>query len=227
MKNENTNHLQTEILHDEITKKICQTFTIDEDEQIIFQPHVLPDGLIPDDFSIGLIVGSSGSGKTLLLKTFGNPEVFPEWSNLPIASHFESYEDCESRLLGAGLNSIPMWLSPYHILSNGQKYRANMARLLNSGAVFDEFTSVIDRDTAKSLSNSIKGYIRRNNLKNIVFAAPHHDIAEYLEPDWMYDTDTKKLIINNDTHEQQVHYLDKKYLKVDNKKKVHFMEFEC
>lgn len=218
--------LRTTIIHDDISKKICDVFTLNHPDEHIFEPHHIPNELIPNNFSIGLIVGSSGSGKSLLLKEFGNSNIKYSWDNRPIASHFVDYEDCEKRLLGAGLNSIPIWLCPYNILSNGQKYRADVARRLYSGAVFDEFTSVIDRDTAKSLSNSIKKYIKANELKGLVFAAPHHDIIDYLEPDWCYDTDTKTLIINLDTHIQNVHYLDKKYLKINTKKKVHFMEFE-
>lgn len=217
--------LKTKIQHDEITRKICEVFTI-EAEDHVFQPHLIEEDLIPEDFSVGLIVGSSGSGKSLLLKEFGQAEDLPHWENKAIASHFSSYEDAESRLMGAGLNSVPIWLAPYNILSNGQKYRADMARKLESGACFDEFTSVIDRDTSRSLANSIKKYIKHQKLTGVVFACPHHDIEEYLEPDWTYDTDTRVLKINSKTHEEQIHYLDKKYIKIDQQKKIHFMSFE-
>ncbi len=217
--------LKTKIEHCSITDEIHKIFTLEKQEYFMFKEHKIPDNLLPDNFSIGLIVGSSGSGKSLLLKKFGD-YVQPKWKQKAIASHFKDFKDCEDRLMGAGLNSIPTWLAPYNILSNGQKYRADVARNLDDGSVFDEFTSVIDRNTAKSLSNSIQKYIRNKNLKSIVFACPHHDIEEYLKPDWVYDTDTKKLTVNAEFYKElnETEYLDKKYIKIDNQKKVHFME---
>ena len=121
-----------------------------------------------------------------------------------------------------------MWLAPYNILSTGQKYRADLAKSLTSGVTFDEFTSVIDRNTAKSLSNSIQKFIRKEEMTGIVFASVHKDVIEYLKPCWVYNTDTKKLTINSDIYNDQgteEFYLDKKYLKKEQKKKIHFMEF--
>ncbi len=217
--------LKTKIHHCEITDKIREVFTIERKEYHIFKPHSISKDLIPSEFNIGLIIGSSGSGKSILLDEFGYPNYYT-WSTKAIASHFLDYEDAEKRLLGAGLNSIPMWLAPYNILSTGQKYRADLAKSLKSGVVFDEFTSVIDRNTAKSLSNSIQKFIRKEQITEVVFASVHRDVIDYLKPDWIYDTDTRKLTINSDIYQdQEEHYLDKKYLKKDQEKKIHFMEF--
>lgn len=220
--------LKTKIHHCDITDKIREVFTIEKKDFHIFQTHQIEEELIPDNFNIGLIVGSSGSGKSLLLDKFGHANYFT-WSGKAIASHFLDYKDAEKRLLGAGLNSIPMWLTPYSILSTGQKYRADLAKSLKSGVTFDEFTSVIDRNTAKSLSNSVQKFIRKEDMNGIVFASVHKDIIEYLKPDWVYDTDTRKLIVNSDIFEDQgnqEHYLDKKFIKIDNQKKPHFLSFE-
>lgn len=172
---------------DEITDKICNDFGIQNfTGEIEFKKPILPQ---EKDFSIGLIVGSSGAGKSTLLKDFGVEE-FYEWDNtLSVASNFDSYQDASERLMGVGLNSVPSWLKPFSILSNGEKYRANMAKMLKSGAVFDEFTSVLDRNVSKSMCHSIQKYIRQKDLKNIVFASPHKDIIEFLQPDWVYDLD--------------------------------------
>jgi ABC-type ATPase with predicted acetyltransferase domain len=66
-----------------------------------------------------------------------------------------------------------------------------MARKLQTGTVIDEFTSVVNRETAKSCSVALSKYIKRNNLKNIVLATCHEDILSWLEPDWVYCTDIK------------------------------------
>lgn len=176
---------------DDITNQICQSFDIqDFDGEIEFTKAPKPSF---DSFQIGLIVGQSGGGKSTLLKEFGTPEDYAWNDTLCVASNFDSYEDASEKLMGVGLNSIPSWLKPYSILSNGEKYRANMAITLKSNAVYDEFTSVLDRNVSKSLSHSLQRYIRSNNIKNVVFASPHKDIIEFLQPDWVYDLDYKTI----------------------------------
>ena len=106
------------------------------------------------------------------------------------------------RLGAVGLNSIPAWLQSYNTLSNGQKFRADMARRLKDNAVIDEFTSVVNRECAISCSNSIQKYIRNKKLKNIVFCSCHYDIIEYLQPDWIYNTDTKELSVGRSVRQK-------------------------
>ena len=50
----------------------------------------------------------------------------------------------------------------------------------------DEYTSVVDRNVAKSMSNALQKYIRREN-KRIILATCHYDIFDWLQPDWIYD----------------------------------------
>ena len=158
-----------------------------------FHPWKIPSKL-PRDFKIGIIVGSSGSGKSTLLKNFGIEEA-PEWyPNKSIVSHFESPDDAINKLGSVGLNSVPSWYKPYHVLSNGEKFRADLARKLKSSAVIDEFTSVVDRNVAKAASMSLARFVRNNNLENIVLSTCHRDILEWLEPDWVLDTDTGELL---------------------------------
>jgi ABC-type ATPase with predicted acetyltransferase domain len=158
-----------------------------------FHPWKLPSKL-PNNFKIGVIVGSSGSGKSTLLKNFGVEES-PIWDpNKSIVSHFESPDDAINKLGSVGLNSVPSWYKPYHVLSNGEKFRADLARKLKNGAVIDEFTSVVDRNVAKAASMSLARFVKNNNLENIVLSTCHRDILEWLEPDWVLDTDTGELM---------------------------------
>lgn len=143
---------------------------------------------IPNEFGIGLIVGASGSGKSTLLKKFGEEESIFWENNKAIISQFEDAEEAVEKLTAVGLNSIPSWVKPYHVLSNGEKFRADLSRKLKNNAVIDEFTSVVDRNVAKATSTSISKYIKRNNLKNIVISSCHDDIIDWLEPDWVFDT---------------------------------------
>lgn len=154
-----------------------------------FYPWLVPSN-IPKQFKIGVIVGASGSGKSTLLKNFGQEES-PEWDRAKsIVSHFESPDEAISKLGAVGLNSIPSWYKPYQILSNGEKFRADLARKLKTNAVIDEFTSVVDRNVAKAASVSLARYVKNSNISNIILSTCHRDILKWLEPDWVIDTDT-------------------------------------
>lgn len=147
---------------------------------------------MPDvgDFAVGLIVGPSGSGKSTLLRRFGHETTVVWRPSHAVCSHFVSAEDAASRLAGVGFSSIPSWLRPYHVLSTGEKFRADLARRLDNGAVVDEFTSVVDRDVARASATAVGRMVRSKNWKRVVFASCHYDIADWLAPDWVFDTAT-------------------------------------
>ena len=171
---------------DEFTKAASTAFDYAFDGTSTFEGWEKP--VIPSEFSLGLILGPSGSGKSLLLSQFGT-ESTPVWkSTKATVSHFATPEDAIDRLMAVGLNSIPSWCRPFHVLSNGEQFRANLARKLVDGAVIDEFTSVVDRNVAKAASVAMRRYINRNGLKNIVLASCHYDILDWLQPDWYFDT---------------------------------------
>ena len=147
-----------------------------------FYPWQVPNNL-PKNFKIGVIAGSSGSGKSTLLKEFGQEET-PIWDDTQsILSHFESPDEAILRMGAVGLNSVPSWYKPYSVLSNGEKFRVNLARKIKSNAVIDEYTSVVDRDVAKAASMALSRYVKNNNITNIVLSTCHRDILEWLEPD--------------------------------------------
>jgi GNAT superfamily N-acetyltransferase len=172
---------------DEITRDLIRPFDYQSEGEGKFYPYLIPSD-IPKDFGIGVVVGASGTGKSTLLKHFGKHEQ-PSWTQGSIASNFKDAVDANERLSAAGLMSVPEWVKPYSVLSTGQKFRADLARSLKSGAVIDEYTSVIDRNVAKAASTSMSRYVRKNGIKGIVLATVHRDILEYLEPDWVIDTD--------------------------------------
>ena len=151
------------------------------------------------DWHIGVIYGGSGSGKTSLLKTIGAIRA-PKFSKTKtLISNFDFIEPKEATLVLAsmGLSSVPSWLRPFHLLSNGEQYRAALAYLVASAKdgetiLVDEYTSVVDRDVAKAMSNALQKYIRRTG-KKIILASCHYDIMEWLLPDWVYSTNKRRI----------------------------------
>lgn len=180
--------LISSVIPDEFIKSSEISFDCIFDGTSKFFPWELPSN-IPSKFKIGVIVGSSGSGKSTLLKKFGAEEI-PNWDyTRAVISHFETPADGINKLSSVGFNSIPSWYKPYNVLSNGEKFRADLARKLKSNSVIDEYTSVVDRTVAKSASVSLSKYIKNNDIHNVVLATCHHDVLDWLEPDWVIDTD--------------------------------------
>lgn len=150
----------------------------------------VPSFVKPRDFSLGVIVGSSGTGKSTLLNQFGTPKSFDWDTNLAVASQVDP-----KYLMRVGLSSIPSLCRPYHILSEGEKHRALIARSLSEGVkVIDEFSSVVHRDLAMSISIGTRKMIDKLDLKEIVIATCHDDVVKWLEPDWVYNTNTRELV---------------------------------
>lgn len=188
----NKTPLTVNVIHDEFIEASEKAFDCAFDGVATFHPWVKPE--IKKDYNVGVIVGSSGSGKSALLKEFGIERVARWNGQKSIVSNFETPDNAINALSAVGLNSIPSWYKPYHVLSNGEKFRADLAYKLDRARedgflVVDEFTSVVDRNVAKAASVSISKYIKKYNIKNVVLSTCHRDILEWLEPDWVIDTD--------------------------------------
>ena len=120
-----------------------------------------------------------------------------------------------------GFSSPPSWIKPYRVLSCGEQFRCDLARALSVASgplsvaktqadgshqstsgngllttdkpliVFDEFTSVVDRNVARACSAAIAKGIRRGNIPCRFLAVTcHYDVAEWLEADWVLDMAT-------------------------------------
>lgn len=165
------------------------------DEKI--QEHFSGDFDLPETWGVGVIVGPSGSGKTTIAR-----EIFGKFFQKEWASDLTVFEQIKGKSLGdiaeiltkVGFSSPPSWLKPYHCLSNGQKMRVDLAAAISESEdmiVFDEFTSVVDRQTAKTGSFAIAKFIRKTNKKFIAVTC-HYDVLDWLEPDWVFDTESMR-----------------------------------
>lgn len=158
-------------------------------------PFNFPD-LSEREWNVGLIVGPSGAGKSTIAQKMFNQELHNsedmKWAgNKAVIDNFPigmPIKDITEILSSVGFSSPPAWLRPYNALSNGEKFRVEMARVLceNEGlAVVDEFTSVIDRTVAQIGSSAIAKTVRKRKQKFVAVSC-HYDIEEWLQPDWVY-----------------------------------------
>lgn len=154
------------------------------------------------DWNIGLIVGGSGTGKTTIAKECFKNSYFVNYDyNAPSViddmPKDKSIKEIEKTFTSVGFSSPPSWLKPYSVLSNGEKMRVDLARCILDNKdliVFDEFTSVVNREVAKTTSYAISKAIKRLDKKFIAISC-HDDIIEWLEPNWIYNTDTKSFFL--------------------------------
>ena len=156
------------------------------------------------EWNIGVVVGPSGSGKTSIgKKIFGGGNKIYDYhdgwpADKPIIDCIApdgDFNEVTGALANVGLGDVPAWLRPFRVLSNGEQFRAGLARIVcekPDEIVVDEFTSVIDRQIAKIGSQAFQKSWRRSNPKGkVVLLTPHYDILEWIQPDWIIDTKTK------------------------------------
>lgn len=149
------------------------------------------------DWKIGLIVGRSGTGKSSIAKQQWPNEYIKElqYTAANFVNDFPkecSISEITTALCNVGFASPPDWLKKYDALSQGEKMRVDLARALclpQKLIVFDEFTSVIDREIAKVASLAINKAIKHSD-KQFIAVTCHYDIEEWLQPDWVFYTDT-------------------------------------
>lgn len=150
-------------------------------------------------WSVGVVYGASGSGKTTIAKhIWGNLDFFEPDKTKAVIDQFPKEFDYDSRakqLNAIGLSQIPCWIKSLSLLSNGQQERAKVALALANGAgnVFDEWTSVVDRNVAAVMSHTVQKFARKNQ-KQIVLISCHEDVIDWLDPDWVIDCNQSKFI---------------------------------
>lgn len=146
----------------------------------------------PENWRIGVIVGASGTGKSTIAREiygeqsianykYTHASVIDDMPNADISTITQMF-------YAVGFGSVPSWLKPYNVLSTGEKMRVDLARAMleKDFIVFDEFTSVVDRNVARTACIAINKAVHRLS-KQFVAVSCHYDIIEWLQPDWVFD----------------------------------------
>ncbi|MCD6421877.1 GNAT family N-acetyltransferase [bacterium] len=181
----------------ERTQAVADAFGLGVNEEKTFT--------IYDDFTVELtpesvvyITGDSGSGKSVLLKwleqhllweTVNFNEIEIDESKPIIETLGKDVNEAIELLSRAGLGEAYLFLRKYSELSDGQKYRYRLAKLLElareKGEVIiiaDEFCSLLDRDTAKIVAYNFQKICRKQKI-GLIVATCHTDLLEDLKPD--------------------------------------------
>ena len=174
------------------TVKVAEAFGLGVDG---FQEHVIYDNvelkIAPND--IVYITGDSGSGKSVLLRAL-EKDLRPETININdirvehtkplIDAVGKTFDEGLSLLSRVGLNDAFLFIRRYRQLSDGQKYRYKLAKMIEAGKQYwfaDEFCSTLDRDTAKIVAFNVQK-IAREEEKAVFAATTHTDLSEDLKP---------------------------------------------
>lgn len=149
-------------------------------------------------WNVGLIVGPSGCGKSTVARALFGAEAMRErlsWGGASVLDDFPEnvpLADLTAMCQAVGFNTVPAWLRPFSVLSNGEQFRVMLARrLIESPAlvVLDEFTSVVDRQVARIGSYAVQKHIRKADTRFVAVSC-HHDIVDWLNPDWILEPAT-------------------------------------
>lgn len=145
-------------------------------------------------WQIGFIVGASGAGKSTIARELFGAEARYAWpASASVVDSFDaslSVETISRALSAVGFNTIPAWLRPYGTLSNGEKFRCDLARALvdpSPRVWVDEFTSVVDRQVAKIGAHALARFVRSQPGRQFVAVGCHYDVIDWLQPDWILE----------------------------------------
>jgi len=161
-----------------------------------YQEHVLYDNV---ELKIGpkdivYLTGDSGSGKSVLLKAIikdlksgeaarlGEVELDPDKPLIDTVG--ATVEEGLKLLSKVGLNDAFLFVRRYSQLSDGQKHRYRLAKLIESGAqwwIMDEFCATLDRETAKIVAYNVQKLARKLG-KAVIAATTHTDLFDDLGP---------------------------------------------
>jgi len=178
----------------ERTLAVCEAFGLGVDESRHF--------VVFDDFRLGFnrgdlicLTGDSGGGKSLLLGAFKSyfgeeaiclDELEVDLEETLVEGVGKDVTEAIRILSFCGLNDAFLFLRKYKELSEGQKYRYKLAKLMSRDNkrvwIVDEFCATLDRVMARVIAFLLQKVARRLG-KTVVVASTHSDFLDDFQPD--------------------------------------------
>ena len=205
-----TLRLVSPLIRTNATRRIQQAFGVSRDMLTTTLFSNLSFTIKPGD--IVLICGPSGAGKTTLLyllscklkKPDYNPSGLQGIINVPKRATVSilttlknsrplvnslgkvSFENALFALNVSGLAEAHLYVKRFHELSNGQRYRAMVAKLIASRSdvwIVDEFCATLDPITANIVSRNLRRCAKELGVTVILAAANWAEFIHELRPD--------------------------------------------
>lgn len=169
---------------------------LDEKEFVVFDQQKLEI----NQGDIVYVTGQSGSGKSTVLRELCKQMAESglqvadidqvELRDEPLIDQIgKTTADALNFLSIAGLNDAYLFIRRPQELSDGQRYRFRLAKIIESGAKVwsaDEFLAVLDRTTAKVIAFNLQKIARKMGATLIV-ATTHTDMVNDLAPNLFID----------------------------------------
>lgn len=141
------------------------------------------------------VTGQSGAGKSTVLRELQKQMIADgmsvcdidqvELKDCPLTDQIGATQELGLGFLGmAGINDAFLYVRKPAELSDGQRYRFRLAKMIESGAkvwVADEFLAVLDRATAKVIAFALQR-AARNAGATLIVATTHMDMVADLAP---------------------------------------------
>lgn len=169
---------------------------LDDKEFVVFDQQKLEI----NQGDIVYVTGQSGSGKSTVLRELVDQMSAAglkvadidqvELLDKPLIDQIgKNTQEALSFLSIAGLNDAYLFIRRPKELSDGQRYRFRLAKIIESGAAVwsaDEFLAVLDRTTAKVIAFNLQKMARKMGATLIV-ATTHTDMVNDLAPNLFID----------------------------------------
>lgn len=178
--------------------EVCLRFGV----PTVVGPRVMARDVVLDlrPGTITLVVGPSGAGKTLLLRAVERRCPAARWVNtlpfpldvsvLDAVAPTRPLDEVLEILTACGLGEPMLWIRSFDRLSEGEKFRARLARLLSlrrrevepGPLLCDEFGAVLHDRLARSMAFNLRKLVDRRKLA-LVVATCREKLERDLQPD--------------------------------------------